>query len=90
MAEREQEKVRVWPAEGVLIRDELTGQPLTAGQEVLRTRAIERAIQAGDLLRDEPGKADVKADAEPVEERQVGKDQRAARAPKLPHAGEER
>jgi hypothetical protein len=65
----EVQKVKVWPAEGVLIRDEVTGQPITPGQLVPLTRSVARALGTGDLLREAPG-----------QDRQTGKDTRAAAA----------
>jgi hypothetical protein len=41
--------VRVRPVEGRLYRHEVTRQPLTEEGEIPRTRAVERAIAAGDL-----------------------------------------
>lgn len=47
------DKIRVWPREGVLVRDELTRAPIEPGQEVERTRAIERRLRDGDLREQE-------------------------------------
>lgn len=54
MTEQKIERVRVWPREGLIIRDEVTRQPIEPGQEVNRTRFIDRRISDGDLLEAEP------------------------------------
>ncbi len=53
MTEQKIERVRVWPREGLVIRDEVTRLPIEPGQEVNRTRFIERRLADGDLLESE-------------------------------------
>lgn len=57
------ERIKVWPKPGQVIRDEYTFQPIPEdGAEVKRTRLTDRRIVSGDLLTDDP-----RAAAEPVE-----------------------
>lgn len=75
------EKVKVWPAEGVLIRDEVTGAAIEPGQEVALTRAVLRALNAGDLRREPPGEERATGtDRASGKGRATGKDLRAAPA----------
>ena len=53
MSEQQIERVRVWPREGLVIRDEVTRQIIEPGQEVALTRFIQRRIADGDLLQGE-------------------------------------
>lgn len=76
-----QETIRVWPADGVLVRDEITRQPIEPGQEVRRTRAIERRIADGDLLIAAPGTeapAQQPAPAQPAQDTALTAEEREA------------
>ena len=64
-----EETIRVWPRPGALVRDEHTRQPIAPGQEVLVSRAVLRAIAAGDLLQEDPGSAQGAPEAAPEKPR---------------------
>jgi hypothetical protein len=49
--------IRVWPKDGLTIKDPITQQRIEPGQEVSLTRYIERRIAEGDLSREDPAKS---------------------------------
>ena len=57
------ERIKVWPREGLLIRDEYTHQHIEAGQEVVLTTHIRQLMKPGpngedpDLYDHEPTRA---------------------------------
>ncbi len=57
------ERKKVWPAKGLKIRDEYTGQPIKGGDEVPYTRLTIIRLRDGDLLEEDPGSDDEPAES---------------------------
>ena len=53
--------IKVWPAPGVTIRHEFTGEPIKAGEEVPLTRLTHRRIVRGELLEEPPREGEAKS-----------------------------
>lgn len=45
-----QERMKVWPREGLLIRDEYSMQHIQPGDEIVVTRTVRKHLANGDLL----------------------------------------
>lgn len=52
------ERIKVWPAPGLSIRDEFSLQHIGDGDEVVKTRLTDRRLARGDLLQKDPRPAE--------------------------------